>query len=73
MEDLIKQIKYENSVKRNPIITNKHRLAYIRNKDFKHLYCKSIQKQAKVVLKHCKREYFGYNLTNYKKKYLNLE
>jgi hypothetical protein len=73
MEDLIKQIKYENSVKRNPLIRNKHRLAYMRNKYFKHLYCKSFHRQAKVILKHCKREYFGYCITNYKKKYVNNE
>ena len=70
---LDQEINYENYVKRNPLITNKHRLAYIRNKDFKHLYCKSIQKQAKVLLKHCKKEYFGYCLTNYNKKYVNNE
>ena len=68
-----KQIKYENYVKRNSLIRNKHRLEYLRNKDFKHLYCKSIQKQAKVVLKHSKRELFGYNITNYRKKYVNNE
>lgn len=73
MEDLTKQIKYENYVKRNPLITNKHRLAYMLNKDFKHLYCKSIQKQTKVVLKHSKKELFGYNITNYRKKYVNNE
>ena len=70
---LDKEIKFENYVKRNPLIRNKHRLAYLRNKDFKHLYCKSIQKQAKVLLKHCKREYFGYSISNYKKKYVNNE
>ena len=70
---LDKQIKYENYVKRNPLIRNKHRLAYMRNKDFKHLYCKYIQKQAKVLLKHSKRELFGYNITNYRKKYVNNE
>lgn len=67
------EIKYENYVKRNPIITNKHRLAYLRNKDFKHLYCKSSKIKAKVLLKHCKREYFGYSLSNYRKKYVNNE
>ena len=70
---LDQELKYENYVKRNPLIRNKHRLAYMRNKDFKHLYCKSIQKQAKVVLKHSKRELFGYNITNYRKKYVNNE
>ena len=68
-----KQIKFENYVKRNPLIRNKHRLAYLRNKDFKHLYCKSIQKQAKVLLKHSKKELFGYSISNYKKKYVNNE
>ena len=70
---LDQEIKYENYVKRNPLIRNKHRLAYLRNKDFKHLYCKSIQIKAKVLLKHCKREYFNYCLTNYNKKYVNNE
>ena len=70
---LDKQLNYENYVKRNPLIRNKHRLEYMRNKDFKHLYCKSSKIKAKVVLKHCKREYFGYCITNYKKKYVNNE
>ncbi|CAB4149038.1 hypothetical protein UFOVP523_39 [uncultured Caudovirales phage] len=70
---LDKEINYENYVKRNSLIRNKHRLAYLRNKDFKHLYCKSIQKQAKVILKHSKKEYFGYSISNYKKKYVNNE
>ena len=68
-----KQIKYENYVKRNSLIRNKHRLAYLRNKDFKTLFCKSSQKQAKVLLKHSKRELFSYNITNYRKKYVNNE
>ena len=66
-------LKYENYVKRNPLITNKHRLAYLRNKDFKSLFCKSSTIKAKVLLKHCKREYFGYCISNYKKKYVNNE
>ena len=70
---LDKQINYENYVKRNPLITNKHRLAYMRNKDFKNLFCKSSQIKAKVLLKHSKRELFGYNITNYRKKYVNNE
>ncbi|CAB4151644.1 hypothetical protein UFOVP600_26 [uncultured Caudovirales phage] len=68
-----KQIKYENYVKRKPLIRNKHRLEYLRNKDFKTLFCKSSKTRNKVVLKHCKREYFGYNITNYRKKYVNNE
>ena len=67
------ELKYENYVKRNSIITNKHRLAYLRNKDFKTLFCKSSKIKAKVLLKHCKREYFGYCLSNYRKKYVNNE
>ena len=67
------ELKYENYVKRNPLITNKHRLAYLRNKDFKTLYCKSIHIKAKVLLKHCKKEYFGYSISNYRKKYVNNE
>ena len=73
MEDLIKQINYENYVKRNLLITNKHRLAYLRNKDFKNIFCKSSKTRNKVVLKHSKRELFGYNITNYRKKYVNNE
>ena len=68
-----KQIKYENYVKRNPLITNKHRLAYLRNKDFKSLFCKSHIIRNKVVLKHSKKELFSYNITNYRKKYVNNE
>ena len=67
------EIKYENYVKRNQLITNKHRLAYMRNKDFKTLFCKSSKKQAKVVLKHSKKELFGYSISNYRKKYVNNE
>jgi hypothetical protein len=70
---LDKELKYENYVKRNSLIRNKHRLAYLRNKDFKHLYCKSSKIKAKVLLKHSKRELFSYNITNYRKKYVNNE
>jgi hypothetical protein len=70
---LDQEIKFENSVKRNPLITNNHRLAYMRNKDFKNLFCKSSKIKAKVLLKHCKKEYFSYNITNYRKKYVNNE
>ena len=67
------EIKYENYVKRNTLITNKHRLAYLRNKNFKHLFCKSSTIKAKVVLKHSKKELFSYCITNYRKKYVNNE
>ena len=67
------EIKYENYVKRNSLITNKHRLAYMRNKDFKTLFCKSSMIKARIVLKHCKKEYFGYSIQNYRKKYVNNE
>lgn len=70
---LDKQIKYENYVKRNPLIRNKHRLEYMRNKDFKNLFCKYSTIRDKVFLKHSKRELFGYCITNYKKKYVNNE
>ena len=70
---LDQEIKYENYVKRNSLITNKHRLAYMRNKDFKSLFCKSHIISNKVVLKHSKKELFGYNITNYRKKYVNNE
>ena len=67
------EIKYENYVKRKSLITNKHRLAYLRRKDFKTLFCKSSKIRAKVLLKHCKKEYFGYSISNYRKKYVNNE
>ena len=67
------EIKYENYVKRNSLIRNKHRLAYIRRKDFKTLFCKSNIIRNKIVLKHCKKEYFGYSIQNYRKKYVNNE
>jgi hypothetical protein len=68
-----KELKYENYVKRKSLISNKHRLAYLRNKDFKSLFCKSSKIRAKIVLKHCKKEYFGYSISNYRKKYVNNE
>ena len=55
MEDISKQIKYENYLKRNSLIRNKHRLAYIRRKDFKSLFCKSSKIRARIGLKHSKR------------------
>jgi hypothetical protein len=67
------ELKYENYVKRKSLIRNKHRLAYLRRKDFKSLFCKSSMIKARIVLKHCKKEYFGYNITNYRKKYVNNE
>jgi hypothetical protein len=70
---LDKQIKYENYVKRKSLIRNKHRLAYMRNKDFKTLFCKSNKIRARIILKHCKKEYFGYSIQNYRKKYVNNE
>jgi hypothetical protein len=70
---LDKDLKYENYVKRNSLIRNKHRLAYMRNKDFKTLFCKSSKIKSKIVLKHCKKEYFGYSISNYRKKYVNNE
>jgi hypothetical protein len=68
-----KDLKYENFVKRATLMTNKHRLAYMRRKDFKSLFCKSSKIRAKVVLKHGKRLYFGYSISNYRKKYVNNE
>ena len=70
---LDQELKYENYVKRNSLIRNKHRLAYLRCKDFKHLFCKSSKIKARIVLKHCKKEYFGYSIQNYRKKYVNNE
>ncbi len=66
-------IKYENYVKRKSLITNKHRLACMRRKDFKSLFCKSSMIKARIVLKHCKKEYFRYSISNYRKKYVNNE
>ena len=70
---LDQEIKFENYVKRNSLIRNKHRLEYMRNKKFKNLFCKSNTIRNKVVLKHSKRELFSYNITNYRKKYVNNE
>jgi hypothetical protein len=67
------EIKDENYVKRKSLIRNKHRLAYMRRKDFKTLFCKSSKIKARIVLKHCKKEYFSFNITNYRKKYVNNE
>ena len=68
-----KEIKFENYVKRNPLMTNKHRRLYLVNKDFPHLFCKSSNIKAKVLLKHSKKELFSYCITNYRKKYVNNE
>ena len=73
MQDLTKQIKYENYVKRSSIMTNKHRKVYLSRKNFKKLFCTLYKTRDKVVLKHSKRELFGYCITNYKKKYVNNE
>ena len=73
MEDLTKQIKYENYVKRSSLMTNKHRKVYLARKNFKTLFCTLYKTRDRVLLKHCKREYFSYNITNYRKKYVNNE
>jgi hypothetical protein len=70
---LDKEIKYDNYVKRSSLMTNKHRKVYLSRKNFKKLFCTLYKTRDKVLLKHCKREYFGYNITNYRKKYVNNE
>ena len=66
-------LKYENFVKRSSLMTNKHRKVYLARKNFKSLFCTLYNTRAKVVLKHGKRMYFGYSLSNYNKKYVNNE
>lgn len=66
-------LKYENFVKRSSLMTNKHRKVYLAKKNFNTLFCKLYNTRAKVVLKHGKRMYFSYNITNYRKKYVNNE
>ncbi len=68
-----KDLKYENFVKRTTLMTNKHRKVYLAKKNFKQLFCKLYNTRAKIVLKHSKRMYFGYPLSNYNKKYIQDE
>ncbi|CAB4152008.1 hypothetical protein UFOVP598_50 [uncultured Caudovirales phage] len=68
-----REIKYENFVKRSSLMTNKHRKVYLARKNFKTLFCTLYNTRAKVVLKHGKMELFSYNITNYRKKYVNNE
>lgn len=60
-----KEIKYENFVKRATIMTNKHRKVYLARKNFKSLFCTLYNTREKVLLKHCKKEFFGYAFNNY--------
>jgi len=73
MEDITKQIKYENYVKRSTLMTNKHRKVYLSRKNFKKLFCTLYNTRDRIVLKHNKKELFGYAISNYKKKYVNNE
>ena len=66
-------LKYENFVKRSSLMTNKHRKVYLARKNFKTLFCTLYNTRTKVVLKHGKRLYFGYSISNYNKQYLNHE
>jgi hypothetical protein len=68
-----KDLKYENFVKRATLMTNKHRKVVLAKKNFKTLFCKLYNTRAKVVLKHCKKEYFGYSITYNGKKYIQDE
>lgn len=68
-----REIKHENFVKRSSLMTNKHRKVYLARKNFKTLFCTLYNTRAKVVLKHGKRMYFGYPISNYRKKYVNNE
>lgn len=68
-----REIKYENFVKRSSLMTNKHRKVYLARKNFKTLFCTLYNTRAKVVLKHGKRMYFGYPLSNYNKQYIEDE
>ena len=68
-----KDLKYNNFVKRATLMTNKHRKVYLARKNFKTLFCTLYNTRAKIVLKHGKRLYFGYSISNYNKQYLNHE
>lgn len=68
-----KEIKYDNFVKRSSLMTNKHRKVVLARKNFKTLFCTLYNTRAKIVLKHGKREYFGYPLSNYNKQYIEDE
>lgn len=54
-------------------MTNKHRKVYLARKNFKTLFCIAFKTRDKVILKHNKKELFGYSISNYKKKYVNNE
>ena len=54
-------------------MTNKHRKVYLSRKNFKKLFCTLYKTRDKVLLKHSKKEYFGYSISNYRKKYVNNE
>ena len=73
MEDLEILIKYQNYVKRSSLMTNKHRKVYLARKNFKTLFCTLYKTRDRVLLKHNKKELFGYSLSNYGKKYVNNE
>ena len=73
MEDLEILIKYQNYVKKSYLMTNKHRKVYLARKNFKTLFCTLYKTRDRVVLKHNKKELFGYALSNYGKKYVNNE
>ena len=66
-------LKYDNFVKRATLMTNKHRKVYLAKKNFKKLFCTLYNTREKVFLKHCKKEFFGYPLSNYNKKYIQDE
>lgn len=67
------EIKYENYVKRSSLMTNKHRKVYLARKNFKILFCTLYKTRDRVVLKHNKKDLFGYSISNYRKKYVNNE
>ena len=73
MEDITNEIKYENYIKRSTLMRNKHRKVYLSRKNFKKLFCTLYNTRDRIVLKHNKKELFGYAISNYKKKYVNLE
>jgi hypothetical protein len=68
-----KEIKFDNFVKRATLMTNKNRKVYLAKKNFKTLFCKLYNTRAKVVLKHSKKQYFGYSISNYNKQYIQDE
>ena len=68
-----RELRIGNYVKRSSLMTNKHRKVYLARKNFKTLFCTLYKTRDRIVLKHNKKDLFGYSLSNYEKKYVNNE